>query len=265
MYDEVYKRMVEAGVAIKLDEEVMLDKDGSIVEDESQMFGRPTRYIVTMWLNQNKLFLLMNVVRVQTRTMMVMLVVNIFCWQMMGQRKVEWPVIQVTFTSQWCALPLGLVKSDKDIENLPFSAKVGIDVSKDMVTGATLYDIIESNHVEGGAMSGGPVSWVHGIEIPCFVCCLPKASITSELLVGMFAFIGELSTSYLSMILENKEKREGVKRKLEKTRGKNMTDAEKYAILKDHTNLTYSLQARGAQLCSASPERKGYGETTASK
>jgi hypothetical protein len=48
---------------------------------------------------------------------------------------------------------------------------------------------------------------------------------------------GELSTSYLSMILENKVKREGVK-KLEETRGKNMTDAEKYAILKDHTNMT---------------------------
>jgi hypothetical protein len=47
MYDEVYKRMVEAGVVIKLDKEVMVDKDGNIVEDESQMFGRPTRYIVT--------------------------------------------------------------------------------------------------------------------------------------------------------------------------------------------------------------------------
>jgi hypothetical protein len=68
---------------------------------------------------------------------------------------------------------------------------VGIDVSKDMVTGATLYDIIESNHVEGGAMSGGPVCWVNGIEIPCFVFCSPKACIISELLAGMLAYIDQ--------------------------------------------------------------------------
>jgi hypothetical protein len=47
MYDDVYDRMVEAGVATKLDEEVMLDKEGNIVTNEEEMFGRPTEYIVT--------------------------------------------------------------------------------------------------------------------------------------------------------------------------------------------------------------------------
>jgi hypothetical protein len=47
MYDCVYENMVEAGVAIKLDEEVMFDIDGNITEDPSKMFGRPSRYQIT--------------------------------------------------------------------------------------------------------------------------------------------------------------------------------------------------------------------------
>jgi hypothetical protein len=47
MYNDVYKRMVEAGVAKRLDEEVMLDKEGNIVTNKEEMFGHPTRYIVT--------------------------------------------------------------------------------------------------------------------------------------------------------------------------------------------------------------------------
>jgi hypothetical protein len=40
------------------------------------------------------------------------------------------------------------------------------------------------------------------------------------------------------MILENKEKRDGVKRKLEETRSKIRTDAVKYEVLNEHTNLS---------------------------
>lgn len=47
MYEDVYKEMVEAGVAIELDQEVMLDINGNIVEEEKEMFGCPTQYIIT--------------------------------------------------------------------------------------------------------------------------------------------------------------------------------------------------------------------------
>jgi phage gp36-like protein len=43
MYNDVYERMVKAGVAKRLDEEVMLDKEGNIVTNKEEMFGRPTR------------------------------------------------------------------------------------------------------------------------------------------------------------------------------------------------------------------------------
>ena len=44
MYDRVYHHMTEAGVAIKLDEEIMLDKDGKQVYSKDLMYGLPTRY-----------------------------------------------------------------------------------------------------------------------------------------------------------------------------------------------------------------------------
>jgi hypothetical protein len=41
MYEAVYQNMVEAGVAIKLDEAVMFDINGNVTEDKKQMFGHP--------------------------------------------------------------------------------------------------------------------------------------------------------------------------------------------------------------------------------
>jgi hypothetical protein len=44
MYKAVYENMVDAGVAIKLREEVMFDMDGNITDDPNKMFGRPSKY-----------------------------------------------------------------------------------------------------------------------------------------------------------------------------------------------------------------------------
>jgi hypothetical protein len=47
MYESVYSEMVEASVAIKLDDEIILDIDGNQVFDEEQMYGRITKYLIT--------------------------------------------------------------------------------------------------------------------------------------------------------------------------------------------------------------------------
>jgi hypothetical protein len=39
MYSCVYESMVEAGVAVKLDKEVMMDRDGNEMLDPSKQFG----------------------------------------------------------------------------------------------------------------------------------------------------------------------------------------------------------------------------------
>jgi hypothetical protein len=42
MYNKVYAEMVTAGVAVELEHEVMLDKNGNEVDDESKIYGLPT-------------------------------------------------------------------------------------------------------------------------------------------------------------------------------------------------------------------------------
>jgi hypothetical protein len=40
MYNNVYGKFAEKGIAKELDEEVMLDKTGNITENEEEQFGR---------------------------------------------------------------------------------------------------------------------------------------------------------------------------------------------------------------------------------
>jgi hypothetical protein len=44
MYAKVYKAFVKAGIAEKLEQDIMYDKEGNITTDVSQIYGRPTKY-----------------------------------------------------------------------------------------------------------------------------------------------------------------------------------------------------------------------------
>ena len=39
--------MVEVGVAVKIDQEIMYDETGAIISHRSKMVGRPTMYVLT--------------------------------------------------------------------------------------------------------------------------------------------------------------------------------------------------------------------------
>ena len=47
MYDDVYRGMVKSGIAIELENEVWVNKQGLIVESEEESFGRKTKFILT--------------------------------------------------------------------------------------------------------------------------------------------------------------------------------------------------------------------------
>jgi hypothetical protein len=47
MYHECYEKMVESRIAIKMPEEIWLDKDGVVVEDEYLAFGRKRKYVMS--------------------------------------------------------------------------------------------------------------------------------------------------------------------------------------------------------------------------
>ena len=46
MYEEMYEAMVQSEVVIKLDQEVMADRDGKVVWSEDLAFGRKTKYLL---------------------------------------------------------------------------------------------------------------------------------------------------------------------------------------------------------------------------
>jgi len=47
MYDDVYRGMVKSGIAIELENEVWVNKQGLIVESEEESFERKTKFILT--------------------------------------------------------------------------------------------------------------------------------------------------------------------------------------------------------------------------
>ena len=73
MYENIYHQMTEAGVAIKLEKEVMLDKSGEEAFSHEEMFGLATGYIMTR--PDNVLF--MDETGCNTNKKTVRLVVNV--------------------------------------------------------------------------------------------------------------------------------------------------------------------------------------------
>jgi hypothetical protein len=46
MYGSVYDKMVEAGVAVKFEKELMFDKERNKTNDPEKMYGRPLKYMI---------------------------------------------------------------------------------------------------------------------------------------------------------------------------------------------------------------------------
>ena len=63
------------------------------------------------------------------------------------------------------------------ISEVPISWKLGIDIMSDL-QGRNDFDLFVNNYGPESMMEGGPRCTYNGIEIPCFVCTSPKASIT---------------------------------------------------------------------------------------
>ena len=91
-----------------------------------------------------------------------------------------------------CAI---ILKSEGDVADLPVSLKLGIDPTATDVsqtTGMLTEEWIRANSGPGKAMAGGPTCNFRGKEVPCFIDCSPKASITSQMLADMLAAIDGL-------------------------------------------------------------------------
>lgn len=189
MYDCVYEKMVEAKVAIKLDTPILYDKEGNEVTDPNMSFGLPSRYKIT---DPNRIIF---VDETGKNT-------NMKTDGKVGGRRFIVPATStaapigstsdIHFTTLCFTSALGdpimcavIFKSQKKQCEIPITWKLGINITKDVLTGTTETETIMLNYGDEKAMSGGPRCMYNGKEIPCFTGCSPKASITSKLLADM--------------------------------------------------------------------------------
>jgi hypothetical protein len=189
IYDLIYENMIEAGVAMNLECEQMFDVNGNITTDEKEKHSRPSRY---------------QIIKPERCVFVDETGCNTNCQNdglvggqrhIVGTKQVEGARTSATtdlhltvlaFTSGtgeaiMCAI---ILKSDKKIEDIPVNWKLGIDETKNMVSGEMNVETYNIN-VDNGVMTGGPTCRFNGKELPCFVCASPKASITRELLTQM--------------------------------------------------------------------------------
>jgi hypothetical protein len=207
MYDSIYKNVVEAEVAIKLESEQMFGVNGNITTNEKEMYGRPSRY---------------QLIKPEWCVFVGETGCNTNCKNdglVGGQRHIDgskqvegartsastdlhFTVLAFTSGTGEATMCAIILKSDKKIEDIPVNWKLGIDVTKNMVSGETNVESYSIN-INNGVMTGGPTCRFNGKELPCFACVSPNASITSELLAQMLEQIDSFN-----VILRSRE--EGV-------------------------------------------------------
>jgi hypothetical protein len=178
----------------------MYDEHGEITEDKEHMFGRPTKY--KMLHPENLVFVDETGCNTNQKDD-GHIGGEMFALSREGDDlgvvgvTTDIPFTVLCFTS--CIgepIHCGVIlKSSKDIKDIPISWKLGIDIRKDIETGRTTYETFELNYgldfSEDISIVGGPKCIYNGKVLPYFrsVGCSTNASITSEILAGMIASI----------------------------------------------------------------------------
>jgi hypothetical protein len=194
MYDGVYKSMVKAGVAIETpDEARMYDKNGDRVVDEAYMYGRPTKFklikpenvifVDETGCNTNQksdghiggeLFVLpAGATESGVKGACTDIHFSVLCFN------------NANGDAVMCAI---ILKSKKDIADIPANIKLGIDRSIEIATGESRLETIQAN-LRNDVMIGGPKCTYKDKIIPCFVGASPNASITSQMLADMLGVL----------------------------------------------------------------------------
>jgi hypothetical protein len=193
MYKGVYESMVDAGVAIKHNEEVWLDINNQVTINQDEAVGRKTKYQLTkpercVYVDETGCNTNMKVDGHVGGTRYIM-----SAHQSEGGRTgvtsdIHFTLLAFTLGNGQAIMCAIVMKSEKDVNDLPLSWKLGIDITKNVETGETLLESFDKN-MQTKASIGGPKCTYNGITIPCFVCATPNASITSEYLVEMLRTI----------------------------------------------------------------------------
>jgi hypothetical protein len=207
MYDANYSRMVECGIAVELENEVYMDKQGKEVsKDNENAYGQPTKFRLT----HPELLIMVDECGSNT---------NQTSDGHVGRQQFVLPVDMVdgaglhgsTVDNHFTVLPFItgegeavlcaiILKSEKDVTDIPINWRYGIDVMQPVLNPGNENEqgdkddlsVFHNNSGEGRAMRGGPTCTYRGKTVPCFIATSPKASITGPMLTDMLKFMDNL-------------------------------------------------------------------------
>ena len=190
MYDCVYRRLVEAGLAVRLDADKYFDVNGEEC-DESEAFGLPTQYKLTF----PDMFIMVDEVGCNTNQKDDGTVGGErFVMPTDGTgRDLRGATTDMHFTclgfTTAAGKPLMCAVIMKAKGPIPVSWELGIDPALELQDADTEEELVRCNK---DAMVGGPTCTYKGKEVPCFVTYSPKASITSDILTEMLKRMDDL-------------------------------------------------------------------------
>jgi len=174
MYENIYKTMVEAGVAEELTEPI--NYDVGLPSKYNLIHPEYCLYVDETGCNTNQL----NDGRVGGE-LFILPKKDWECGAPTGATTdlhyTILPFVSGTGEAVLCAI---IFKSELSVSQIPISWKTGIDISCE--------DVEDRNKV----MCGGPTCYYQGKSIPCFYGTSPKASITTELLTEMLKYLDKL-------------------------------------------------------------------------
>jgi hypothetical protein len=206
-YDLVYESMVKAGIAEKYVKPTLFDIDGGRVAQTERewAYGLPSRYKLTKpdyLLFVDQLGSKVKADRQQN-----------FYGHVDGQA-FSLPV-DCSGTSAGIGLPDGetemkfsvycflnglgetvlcaiILKSDRDVMEIPLSVRWGIDTSKPLNGGRTEVELFENNCGVGQAMQGGPVCNYKGKDVHCFVGTSEDGKLNSQILLDVCNYFDDI-------------------------------------------------------------------------
>lgn len=171
MYDSIYSQMVKSNVAKELENEVLLDKEGNIVDNEEDSFGLPSKYIVTaphyiLFVDEtgkNTNMKTDGMVGGQRFVIPRDAVTNTGC---LGKTMdIHFTVLCFTAGTGEPVMCAVIFKSEQDVSKITLSWKMGINIRRDILTGNTDAETFALNEGEGRAMTGGPKCYFNGVTI----------------------------------------------------------------------------------------------------
>ena len=188
MYSAIYTRMTESGVAVSDTKKLFFDIHGNEVsENDPRQYGNGTFFKVV----EPEWILFVDETGANTYMKKDGQIGSkryiVGCDQVETSQKGAVQDLHFTTLVFQCAtgspvMVAVVLKSQKDTaSDLPITNTAGFDITVPLRHGAT-----------DGAMGGGPVCSFRGKEIPSFVTCSPNASITSQILADMLAYLDKM-------------------------------------------------------------------------